>query len=830
MATAAATPTHPNPEPATTTTNNTTTSYSQLEDQEPQDSSFFSSVYTAAQQAANNIMNGAERQDSTTRHDSPTTISDNANVNKTSSSSSSPAVVAPSHSHTHTPPISPVAPAAAAPIETLGQGDLSLAQLGLSRSRANTGSSSKHKSPLAQGSHTSVKSTSATTAKSPTTPNGRSRAGTETSEHRRSLSPPLAIPGRIIDKVKTELADIEDDHLPVVKRLRSQRLSRGGSSRKRADSGKDGKELEPTATTATVATTGPAAATPEDITPVNSAAASITGFAYASKKRNEEFHAHFKSVPEDDFLLDDFSCAYSREILVQGRMFVSERHICFFANILGWQTHHVIAFDEIVSLDKKTTAGLFPNGIVVQTLHSTYIYASFISRDATFAFMNTIWKQNSQGVAGSDESDGDSDDGELDSGISDNEAETAPTGTAVVASTEAGADASKWSVPNLGPETHAPTSANYDPEAKGEKLLCKEIVKAPLGVVANLLFGKENVLGAFLKDNQKCWEVTPIKSCVESKKREYSYIKPLNNSLGPKQTKCQCVDTVEAWDDSGAINVVTTTSNHDVPSGNAFTTKTRIIMTWAANNQTQVMMSCWFDWTGKSWIKSAIEKGGNEGQMAFASDLIPYLNERAKGSGKGSKPAAATAVAVPVKKGHAKHKSHHHHKTEADHEETSSSSAPPPQTGGALHQFAETWSQIPVLGSLPLPIVGAVLGGIWVLWFIIGLFRGHHTTTHKFDFAGLSDAKKLEIFVMEEEYELWHWIDERVGKSQRTPGRFFVPFEGANPKMVDFSKPKTAAAGGADAAEDMTQADLEEAIRDSEANLQQLRDIKASML
>ncbi|AOW00718.1 uncharacterized protein YALI1_A16215g [Yarrowia lipolytica] len=786
-------------------------------------SSFFSSVYTAGQQAAQPIYmkRGPKRQDKPPADTTlPPLFSNNAKRKQNllpSLPSSRPRSALQHKQHRPSPPAAPAA--AALPSKTLGQGDLSLAQLGLSRSRANTGSSSKHKSPLAQGSHTSVKST-----KSPSTPNGRSRAATETSEHRRSLSPPLAIPGRIIDKVKTELADIEDDHLPVVKRLRSQRLSRGGSSRKRADSA---KELEPTPTTATVANT---AATPEDITPVTSAAASITGFAYASKKRNEEFHAHFKSVPEDDFLLDDFSCAYSREILVQGRMFVSERHICFFANILGWQTHHVIAFDEIVSLDKKTTAGLFPNGIVVQTLHSTYIYASFISRDATFAFMNTIWKQNSQGVAGSDESDGDSDDGELDSGISDNEAENRrPPGLAVVASAEAGADASKWSVPNLGPETHAPTSPGYDPEAKGEKLLCKEIVKAPLGVVANLLFGKENVLGAFLKDNQKCWDVTPIKSCVESKKREYSYVKPLNNSLGPKQTKCQCVDNVEAWDDTGAINVVTTTSNHDVPSGNAFTTKTRIIMTWAANNQTQVMMSCWFDWTGKSWIKSAIEKGGNDGQMAFAADLIPYLNERAKGSGKSAKPVTATAVAVPTKKGHAKHKSHHH-KVEAAHEEASSSSAPPPQTGGALHQFAETWSQIPILGSLPLPIVGAVLGGIWVLWFIIGLFRGHHTTTHKFDFAGLSDAKKLEIFVMEEEYELWHWIDERVGKSQRTPGRFFVPFEGANPKMVDFSKSKTAAAGGGDNAEDMTQADLEEAIRDSEANLQQLRDIKASML
>ena len=124
----------------------------------------------------------------------------------------------------------------------------------------------------------------------------------------------------------------------------------------------------------------------------------LAGFAYANKKRNQEFHKLFRSLPPNDFLLDDFSCALSKEILVHGRMYVSERNICFNSNILGWVTNLIISFDEIVGLEKRATAGLFPNGIVVHSLHAKHTFASFISRDTVFEFLMSIWRQTNSRI------------------------------------------------------------------------------------------------------------------------------------------------------------------------------------------------------------------------------------------------------------------------------------------------------------------------------------------------------------------------------------------------------------------------------------------------
>src|SRR5690606_8016294 len=84
--------------------------------------------------------------------------------------------------------------------------------------------------------------------------------------------------------------------------------------------------------------------------------------------------------------------ALQREILLQGRFYVSEGHICFYSNIFGWVTTLVISFDEVVAVEKKSTALVFPNAIVVQTLHARHVFASFINRDATFEVVVGIWR------------------------------------------------------------------------------------------------------------------------------------------------------------------------------------------------------------------------------------------------------------------------------------------------------------------------------------------------------------------------------------------------------------------------------------------------------
>ncbi|KAI9772705.1 MAG: hypothetical protein M1840_000300 [Geoglossum simile] len=118
----------------------------------------------------------------------------------------------------------------------------------------------------------------------------------------------------------------------------------------------------------------------------------LTGFAVASKKRNRDFHQLFRSVPEDDYLIEDYGCALQKDILLQGRLYVSEGHICFHSNIFGWVTTLVISFDEVMSVEKKSTAMVFPNAIVIQTLHAKNIFASFMSRDSTYDLLIGIWK------------------------------------------------------------------------------------------------------------------------------------------------------------------------------------------------------------------------------------------------------------------------------------------------------------------------------------------------------------------------------------------------------------------------------------------------------
>ena len=118
----------------------------------------------------------------------------------------------------------------------------------------------------------------------------------------------------------------------------------------------------------------------------------LTGFAVASKKRNRDFHQLFRSVPEDDYLIEDYSCALQRDIILAGRIYVSEGHICFSSNILGWVTTLVIRFDEVVSVEKESTAMVFPNAIAIQTLHARHTFRSLLSREATYELLIGIWK------------------------------------------------------------------------------------------------------------------------------------------------------------------------------------------------------------------------------------------------------------------------------------------------------------------------------------------------------------------------------------------------------------------------------------------------------
>ncbi|XP_069470192.1 protein Aster-B isoform X3 [Ambystoma mexicanum] len=85
------------------------------------------------------------------------------------------------------------------------------------------------------------------------------------------------------------------------------------------------------------------------------------------KQRNEDFRKLFKQLPETERLIVDYSCALQRDILLQGRLYLSENWICFYSNIFRWETLLTVRLKDICSMTKEKTARLIPNAIQLCT-------------------------------------------------------------------------------------------------------------------------------------------------------------------------------------------------------------------------------------------------------------------------------------------------------------------------------------------------------------------------------------------------------------------------------------------------------------------------------
>jgi hypothetical protein len=336
---------------------------------------FFASVFSAAQNAANNISN---------------TIANNpTNKNKGSSSSNEKdtkeeeggeEVISPENSAPATGDPDKRRPA----VETLGSGNLSLAHLGIVDSDISPMSSSANVTMKADEASAKAEDMAATQAVSAAYAANKPAFISNDRPRSHTANSGSSVPGAASPQRQPEVTDS-----PAASSVQRQgsirsRISEGRRRRHRGSSAATGNTIA-AAITASTSTLVPS-------TTNNGNRLNGTGFAVASPKRNRDFHNFFKSVPEDDYLIEDYSAALQKEILLHGRLYVSEGHLCFSSNILGWVTNLVISFDEVVSVEKKSTAVLFPNAIVIQTLHARNVFASFLARDSTYDLIIGIWK------------------------------------------------------------------------------------------------------------------------------------------------------------------------------------------------------------------------------------------------------------------------------------------------------------------------------------------------------------------------------------------------------------------------------------------------------
>ncbi|RYP50969.1 hypothetical protein DL768_003635 [Monosporascus sp. mg162] len=803
---------------------------------------FFSNVFSAAQNAANTLTN---------------TISSGNIGPGGSKSKNTPSELRPERDDRvqNEPTVEPAASDSMGDrelaIKTLGSGDLSLSQLGILEGDSSTSTPMASKFPAAAKESTRRRSESAPGEAPHISANGDILSeGPESLRGRSMHDPSSTTPPTSVYEGKSQSASTGSVKSGL------------GRRRKRGSIADTGATTTAGGTIAAGNTSGVRA----------TSVPKLTGFAVASKKRNRDFHNLFKSVPDDDYLIDDFSCAIQREILAHGRLYVSEGHLCFSSNIFGWVTTLVMSFDEIISVEKRSTALVFKNGLMISTLHAKHIFASFTSRDSTYDLIINIWKLGhptlrsslngvslnevggdktvkvleSEGAAASrsalaSEEEDEEDDGSEDGDILYDEDEddpasqdatlppdTAPVdveGERAISRKASGLNGALGAVEKAdfapaiagapdfpGPATHAPTDCG-DMDAHYDIAIADDVIAAPLGKVYDLIFGPTSVtfMSKWLTGEQKCTDLQMDDKkglTLDNKSRNYTYIKPLNAAIGPKQTKCIVTETLELLDLEKSVNVSITTQNPDVPSGNVFSVKTKYCMSWAENNMTHVTVN---------W---PIEKGAKDGQTQYCKELFASLKTAIS-----SRSRASAANGAKGKKKKAKGKLQEQSKESPEDAGVSSSSQT--QDWGLfepLHGILGPVVSIikPVLGGNLL--YGLLLGMLLASWFGSGLNGRQVAQGYGRDMVFRGYPERVVAYDemwRQEERDLWDWLEERVGLHRMGEGA--APAPAPAPVRRRFAEPRAVEEKLRD--ERMSEREVEEAIRVTEEKLQVLKSV-----
>ncbi|XP_029379370.1 GRAM domain-containing protein 2A isoform X3 [Echeneis naucrates] len=86
-----------------------------------------------------------------------------------------------------------------------------------------------------------------------------------------------------------------------------------------------------------------------------------------------------------------YSCALLRDILLQGRLYISRNWLCFYANLFGKDIKVSIPVVSVRLVKKHKTAGLVPNGLAItMDTGQKYVFVSLLSRDSVYDVLRRI--------------------------------------------------------------------------------------------------------------------------------------------------------------------------------------------------------------------------------------------------------------------------------------------------------------------------------------------------------------------------------------------------------------------------------------------------------
>lgn len=107
-------------------------------------------------------------------------------------------------------------------------------------------------------------------------------------------------------------------------------------------------------------------------------------------KTNATYHKIFKDIEKDESLKQSFTCALQKDILYQGKLFVSENWICFNSKVFGRDIKITIPTFSVNQIKKHKTALLVPNALCIFTELEKFMFVSLLSRDATYKLLKSV--------------------------------------------------------------------------------------------------------------------------------------------------------------------------------------------------------------------------------------------------------------------------------------------------------------------------------------------------------------------------------------------------------------------------------------------------------
>lgn len=74
-------------------------------------------------------------------------------------------------------------------------------------------------------------------------------------------------------------------------------------------------------------------------------------------------------------------------------MYITKNHIAFYSNVFGYITKLLIPITSVARISKEKTVKIIPNAIAIATIDERHVFSSFLSREAAYQLMISVWKE-----------------------------------------------------------------------------------------------------------------------------------------------------------------------------------------------------------------------------------------------------------------------------------------------------------------------------------------------------------------------------------------------------------------------------------------------------